>query len=107
MPIHEESLCWLHRYLSGRSLRIRLGDNFSEMGLFRQDYTRVVPWPNSFQYLHQPLLKKLKGVTFAYANDIKYAGNTVISTKEKIQQDLNVIGDWSEAMLMPLSIVIC
>ena len=53
-----------------------------------------------------PLLKKLKRVACASADDMKYAGNT-ISTKEKIQQDLNIIGDWSKAMLMPSSIVKC
>ena len=37
----------------------------------------------------------------------KYTGNTAISTKEQIQQDLNIIGDWSEAMPMPSSIVKC
>ena len=50
------------------------------------------------------LLKKLKRVASTYVDNINYAGNSVISTKEQIKQDLTVIGDWLEAMLMLLSI---
>ena len=106
IPIHQESLCWLHSYLFGRSQRIRLGNNFSEM---RHVSSGVIQGlclgPILFNIYSNPLLNKLKGVASAYADDIKYAGNTVISTKEQIQQDLNIIDDWSEAMLTPLSIV--
>ena len=63
--------------------------------------------PILFNIYINPLLKKLKGAVSAYADDIKYAGNTSISTNEQIQQNLIIIGDWSEAMLMSLSIVKC
>ena len=53
------------------------------------------------------MFKKLKGIASVSADGIKYAGNTVISTKEQIQQHSNTIGDWSEAMLMALTIVKC
>ena len=63
--------------------------------------------PILFNIYINPLLKNLKGVASVYADDIKYAGNTAINTTEQIQQDLNIIGDWWEAMLMPLSIFKC
>ena len=78
------------------------GNNFSEMRLVS---FRIIQGscfgPVLFNIFINLLLKKLKGVTSAYADDIKYAGNTVISAKEQIQQD--IIGDWSK--VMPLSIV--
>ena len=41
--------------------------------------------PILFYIYINPLLNKLKGVASVYADDIKYAGSTVISTKEQIQ----------------------
>ena len=60
-----------------------------------------------FNVYIKPLLKKLKVVAFAYADDIVYAGNIVISTKEQIQQDFDIVGDWLEVMLMLLLIFKC
>ena len=78
------------------------GNNFSEMRLVSFRIMQGSCFgPVLFNIFINLLLKKLKGVASAYADDIKYAGNTVISAKKQIQQD--IIGDWSKAM--PLSIV--
>ena len=46
----------------------------------------------------------MKGVASAYANDIKYARNTITSNIEQIQQDIDIIYCWYDTMLTPLSI---
>ena len=56
--------------------------------------------PIFFNIFINPLLKKFKGAASAYADDIKNADNTVISTNEQIPQDPNIIDDWLETMLM-------
>ena len=64
------------------------------------------PIPILFNIFINPLLKELKRVASAYAAKIKCADNAINSTREQIQQDVNIIGDRSNAMLMLLSIVL-
>ena len=68
--------------------------NFSKMRLVSFGITQEsCLGPILFNIYINPLLNKLKGVISAYADNIKYVGNTdytVISSKEQIQQDLNI-----------------
>ena len=63
--------------------------------------------PILFNIIINPSLLSLKGITSAYTDNIKYAGNTVTSTREQIQQDIDIIYNWSDTMLLSLSIAKC
>ena len=67
-----QSLYWLQNFLSGRSQRIKLGYNFSEMRLLSSRIIQGLYFsPVLFNIFSNSLLKKLKRIASAYAEDIK------------------------------------
>ena len=98
----------IQKFLLDRSQCVKLGNNFSKACHASSGVTQgLCLGPILFNIFINPLLLSLKGVASAYTGDIKYAGNAFTNTREQIQQDIDIIYNWSDTMLISLSIAKC
>jgi exonuclease III len=102
--ICSRALSWLINFLAGRSQRVRVADNYSNptcvtSGLVQGSCLGPILWT----VFVDKLLRRLHHNNVAFADDFKFCADVSISNQNDVQDDINVVINWSKDYDMPLS----
>ena len=99
------ALAWLASFLEDRSQVVRVGNSYSSpaeitSGLVQG--SRI--GPALFTLVIDNLIQRLHHRIVDFADYVKFVADVAVITKAEVQEDIDVVADWSKEYNMPLSI---
>ena len=106
LQLHSTSLQWIASFLTDRTQRVVLVDCVSTVSSGAVQGS--VLGPTFFTVFIDPLLcrlnERIPGMSFAFADDVKFVSETGKASSVKTQVAIDIVKEWSDEQEMPLSV---
>ena len=100
-----KALSWFTSFLQDRTQCVRIGSSVSKpTSVVSGVIQGSVVGAGLFTIVLDSLLRQLKLPAPAFADDLKFVADLKRHSTADVQEDLNTVGEWSDAHCMPLSI---